>query len=75
MPYRKTTAAAQELGVPYWRLIGLMRYGKITPPGRDTSGDFVWTDADMARARAALASGRGRHGEPALSEEAAPCRA
>jgi hypothetical protein len=70
MPYRKTTAAAQELGVPYWRLVGLMRYGKITPPGRDTSGDFVWTDADMARARAALAHARSLHGQPAFLGEA-----
>ena len=69
MPYRKTTAAAQELGVPYWRLIGLMRYGKITPPSRDTSGDFVWTDADMARARAALARARRLRAAPALSGE------
>jgi hypothetical protein len=71
MPYRKTTAAAQELGVPYWRLIGLMRYGKINPPGRDTSGDFVWTDADMDRARAALARARRLHTRPALSGEVA----
>jgi hypothetical protein len=60
LPYRKTTAAARELGVPYYVLIGLIRYGKISPPGRDTSDDFVWMDEDMARAKAALAAGRRR---------------
>jgi hypothetical protein len=62
--YRKTPLAARELGVPYYVLIGLMRYGKLEPPGRDSSGDFVWTDDDMARARQVLAARRPRRGEP-----------
>ena len=53
MPFRKTPVAARELGISYWRLIGLLRYGKIDPPGKDTSGDYVWTDADVGRARRA----------------------
>jgi hypothetical protein len=57
-PFRKTTVAARELGVPYYTLIGLLRYGKIEPPGRDSSGDYLWTDADLVRARQALAAGR-----------------
>jgi hypothetical protein len=48
--------AARELGIPYHRLIGLMRYGKIEPPERDSSGDYLWTDEDLARARHALTS-------------------
>lgn len=71
MLYRKTTAAAAELGVPYWTLINLLRYHKIAPPGRDTSGDFVWTDEDMARAREALATGRRPRRETAVAGEAA----
>jgi hypothetical protein len=63
MTYRKTTAAARELGISYTRLIGLMRYGKITPPERDTSGDYVWTDDDLARARRALTATRRKKGE------------
>ena len=54
MAYRKTPAAARELGISYTNLIGLMRYGKLEPPERDSSGDYVWTDADMDRARRAL---------------------
>jgi hypothetical protein len=58
MPYRKTPVAARELGISYSQLIGLLRYGKISPPGRDTSGDYIWTDKDLTRARAALAAMR-----------------
>jgi len=66
MLYRKTPAAARELGIRYDLLIGLMRYEKLDPPGRDSSGHFVWTDADMDRARQALASHRAcKHKEPA----------
>jgi hypothetical protein len=61
--YRKTPAAARELNVPYHSLINLIRYGKITPPERDTSGDYVWTDADLARARQALAAARRKKAE------------
>lgn len=55
MAYRKTPVAARELGISYSQLIGLLRYCKIDPPGRDTSGDYVWTDGDLERARQALA--------------------
>ncbi len=53
--YRKTPIAARELGISYTNLHNLIRYGKLTPPGRDSSGHFVWTDADLERARVALA--------------------
>ena len=46
--YRKTPAAARELGIPYTRLVNWLRSGRLAPPGRDTSGDYVWTDDDMA---------------------------
>jgi hypothetical protein len=54
MNFRKTPVAARELGVAYWRLIGLLRYGKIDPPARDSSGDYIWTDEDLSRARRAF---------------------
>ncbi len=56
--YYKTPAAARKVGISYTRLIGLMRYDKVAPPERDTSGDFVWTDADLLAAyRYCLATG------------------
>jgi hypothetical protein len=50
----KTPIAAQTLAVSYGRLMALLRSGKLAPPAKDTSGDFVWTADDLARARAAL---------------------
>lgn len=54
--FRKTPAVAKELGIRYSRIVSALRYGKLDPPGKDTSGDFVWTDADVARLKEALQS-------------------
>jgi hypothetical protein len=58
MRFLKTPVAVLELGTTYHKLIGLIRFGKIDPPGRDSSGDYLWTDADLARARKALDAAR-----------------
>jgi hypothetical protein len=55
MRKRKTPIAADEIGCSYSQLIGLLRYRKIRPPQRDSSGDYLWSDADLRRAKAALA--------------------
>jgi hypothetical protein len=54
--FRKTPVAAVELGVSYHRLINLVRFRKIPAPARDSSGDFLWSDVDLAHARQALAA-------------------
>jgi len=59
--YRKTPAAAGELKTTYHRLYGLIRFGKIQTPETDSSGDYVWTDEDINRARQALRADR--HGK------------
>jgi hypothetical protein len=59
-PPRTTRDAARELGVTYNRLINLLRFDKMVPPGRHSSGDYFWTDTDLARARKALQGVRGR---------------
>ena len=56
----KTPVAAHKLGVTYHQLTGLLRFGKIEPPRRDSSGDYLWTVADLGRARLALKVGRTR---------------
>jgi hypothetical protein len=72
---RKTPAAARELGVTVYRLHSLIRGGKLPPPQKDTSGDFIWTDADLDRALQALTlDRRRRHAVPAAAEEGV-CRA
>ncbi len=57
---RKTPVAAAELGISYHRLIALVRFGRMAAPERDTSGDYWWTDRDLARAREALKNDRRR---------------
>jgi hypothetical protein len=54
----KTPVAARVLGVTYHQLIGLLRFNKIAPPARDSSGDYVWLPEDLERARQALAARR-----------------
>lgn len=54
----KTLQAAKLLGVPYYRLRYLISIGKIPSPAKDWSGDLVWSDDDVARAREAIASPR-----------------
>jgi hypothetical protein len=54
LPFLKTPTVARQLGVPYWRVIGLIRWGVIDPPAKDSSGDYVWLPADVERARRAL---------------------
>jgi hypothetical protein len=57
-PFRKTTVAVRELGTTYHKLIGLLRFNKIPAPLRDSSGDYLWSDEDLERARHALAARR-----------------
>jgi hypothetical protein len=60
MPFRKSPEAAKELGISYASLVGLLRYGKIEPPPKDSSGDYIWMDTDLDRARRAIAAMRRR---------------
>ena len=54
MVARKSPIAAAELGITYYRLISLLRSKKLPPPQKDSSGDYLWVDADLAAARKAL---------------------
>jgi hypothetical protein len=60
----KTPQAARELHTSYTRLMSLLRYGQIEPPAKDSSGDYVWTDADLAAARRVIES---RHEREAVT--------
>lgn len=55
---RKTREILHELGAgaTYHRLVAALRSGKIAPPEKDASGDFTWSQADVERARQALAT-------------------
>jgi hypothetical protein len=67
--YRKTPVAVRELGTTYHKLIGLIRFSKIEPPPRDTSGDYLWDDAALERARQALKVDLRRKGAKLPGEE------
>jgi hypothetical protein len=41
-------------------LVGLLRADKIPPPAKDSSGDYIWAEADLAAARTALEEGQQR---------------
>jgi hypothetical protein len=62
MTYRKTPIAARQLDTSYHQLFNLIRFNKIKPPERDTSGHYIWTDGDLARARQAIQESRTRKG-------------
>ena len=50
----KTPVAAKQLNITYTRLMSLIRYGKVTPPQKDSSGDYQWTADDLAAVRKIL---------------------
>jgi hypothetical protein len=51
---RKTPQAAREAGIPLTHLYSLLRTGKLAPPAKDSSGHYVWSDADLERIFQAL---------------------
>jgi hypothetical protein len=54
MQFFKTPVVAEQLGIGYHCLFGLIRSRYLTPPDKDSSGDYVWTSADIERARKVL---------------------
>ena len=61
---RKTPIAADTLGVAETHLYSLIRKKKIAAPGKDSSGDYCWTPADLEAARQAIEARRQRRAEP-----------
>ena len=58
MGFYKTKAVADLIGITYHRLFELIRSNKIPPPQKDSSGDYIWCEQDIERARQALAARR-----------------
>jgi hypothetical protein len=56
-----TREVEEMLGVRVWALISLIRTRRIDPaPRKNVSGSFVWSKADIERAREALKTYRPR---------------
>jgi DNA-binding transcriptional MerR regulator len=68
MPFLKSPAVARLLGVNLPCLLSLPRTGRMAPPQKDSSGHYVWTDADIDRARQALAIDRRRKQPRSISD-------
>jgi hypothetical protein len=62
--FLKTPVAAQQLKVTYNQLINLIRYRRIPPPRKDSSGDYLWSEEDLAIAVQAMANREQRTGRP-----------
>ena len=58
MRFRTTREVADELGVKYFQLFNLVRYGHIPAPPKTGSGDYCWSDYDVAAARRIIDSRR-----------------
>jgi hypothetical protein len=54
--WKTREVARDHLKTSYHRLASLLRNDKIPPPAKDISGDYIWTEADIERARQALAT-------------------
>lgn len=71
MSLKKTCEVVELLGVKGPRLRDAIQNQRIAPPpGKDPSGHFVWTDADIERARIAISTDLRRRS----SREGAPCQ-
>ena len=64
-------SVADLLRIGYHRRINLLRSRCLAPPQKGTSGDCVWTDEDIERARNALAASR-QGGNCPLTPQVAP---
>lgn len=49
-----TSLAAQELGIPMWKLLKLVYERKISEPARFGRGPYSWSQANLEEARKAL---------------------
>jgi hypothetical protein len=54
----KTPEAAKQVGVSYHQLMNLIRFGKISRPARDSSGDYLWAQGDLDHAREVFSARR-----------------
>jgi hypothetical protein len=56
MSVYKSSEVARQLGCSYEKLNYLIRQNKIARPGKDASGDLLWSAKDVEAARAAIAA-------------------
>lgn len=52
---KKTCEVCRELSVRAWNVHNWLRYNLLARPGRDASGDLVWSPEDVAALRRLIA--------------------
>jgi hypothetical protein len=57
---KKTRTMLGETGATYGQLVGWLRCGRLPPPQKDVSGDFLWSGSDVARVRALVEAAKQR---------------
>src|SRR5262245_28750959 len=60
---KTTRAAAREAGLMLAQITHAICHGKLVPPAKDETGRYLWTAADIERARQAVAVDRRRKRE------------
>jgi DNA-binding transcriptional MerR regulator len=63
----KTTAVARQEGIHYSKINDLIRSGVLTPPEKDSSGDYYWLPKDVERLRRVLAARKQKRGAKPLA--------
>jgi hypothetical protein len=56
----KTRSAAKAIGVSLPALRSALGSGKLAPPAKDESGDFIWWPEDIERAKSVMLHDRRR---------------
>ncbi len=54
MSYLKSRQVSEQLQIPYWKLVYILRAGMIPQPQKDASGDLIWSVRDVKNAEKAL---------------------
>ncbi len=62
--YRKSRQVTELLGISYWKLVSMLRSGKLPQPQKDASGDLILSSRDVANARKALGIDRRKRPRP-----------
>jgi predicted DNA-binding transcriptional regulator AlpA len=66
----KTSQVCRREGWSCWTIANLIREGAIPQPVKDGSGDYHWTEQDIARAKRVIAERQSRRKTKALARSA-----
>lgn len=56
----KSRQLVERHGISYHRIVAALRSGKVKPPPKDCSGDYLWAEENVEELMQALATDRRR---------------